>query len=180
MCRAYAHTAIGLIMKHLPAVLRKTDRKKSLCAAVNGQVAAGCAFFSSNPGICHLLATGLKESTDLPLGYLLAILLPHVAAETGLSQPERVGELLIPMVGADTFAVTAADLKVPRTVALLWEFFDALNAELSVKIPSTIGDAELTAEQRERIQSRQASGSSDGFVARVLEGARRGVGTIGH
>ena len=44
MCRAYAHTAIGLIMKYLPATLRKTERKKNLSAVVNGQVAAGCAF----------------------------------------------------------------------------------------------------------------------------------------
>ncbi|WP_372679391.1 iron-containing alcohol dehydrogenase [Desulfosarcina sp.] len=178
MCRAYAHTAISLIVKHLPAVLRKTDRKKSLCAAVNGQVAAGCAFFSSTPGLCHLLATRLKEGTDLPLGFLMAILLPHMVAEVGVNQPERVGELMYPMVGADIFAVTAADLKTPRTIALFWEFFDALNAELSVQIPSAIGDTDLTGEQIERAQSRLASDPSDDLVARILEGARRGVSAI--
>ncbi|MBR9987568.1 MAG: iron-containing alcohol dehydrogenase [Desulfosarcina sp.] len=178
MCRAYAHTAMGLIVKHLPAVLRKTDRKKNLCAVVNGQVAAGCAFFSSSPGICHALATGLKEGTDLPLGFLMATLLPHMVAEAGFNQPERVGELLYPMVGEDIFAVMAADLQTPRTIALFWEFFDALNAELSLKIPTAIDDAELTGEQIERIQSRLASGSPDDLVARILEGARHGAGTI--
>ncbi len=178
MCRAYAHSAIGLIVNHLPAVLRKTDRKKNLCAAVNGQVAAGCAFFSSSPGVCHVLATGLKQGTDLPLGFLMAILLPHMLAEAGFNQPERVGELLYPMVGADIFAVTAADLKTPRTIALFWEFFDALNTELSLKIPSSIGDAELTDEQIKRIQSRLARGSIDDHVARILEGARHGVTAI--
>ena len=178
MCRAYAHTAIGLIVKYLPAVLRKTDRKKNLCAVVNGQVAAGCAFFSSSPGICHVLATGLKEWTDLPRGFLMAILLPHMVAEAGFNQPERVGELLYPMVGADIFAVTAADFKTPRTIALFWEFFDALNTELVLKIPSSLGDAGLTDEQIERVQSRLASGPADDHVARILEGARHGATTI--
>ena len=178
MCRAYAHTAIGLIVKHLPAVLRNTDRKKNLCAAVNGQVAAGCAFFSSSPGVCHVLATALKKETDLPLGFLMATLLPHMVAEAGFKQPERVGELLHPMVGADIYAVTAADLKTPRAIALFWEFFDALNAELSMKIPSTIGDAALKGEQIKRIQSRLASGSTDNHVARILEGARHGATTL--
>ncbi len=82
------------------------------------------------------------------------------------------------MVGADIFAVTAADLKTPRTIALFWEFFDALNAELSLKIPTSIGDAELTDEQIKRIQSRLARGSIDDHVARILEGARHGVTAI--
>jgi alcohol dehydrogenase len=178
MCHAYAHTAIGLIVNHLPAVLRKTDRKKNLSAVVNGQVAAGCAFFSSSPGICHALGTGLKEWTDLPLGYLMAILLPHLVGEAGFVQPERVGQLLYPIVGADIFAVTADDLKTPRTIALLWEFFDALNSELPLKIPSSIGDAGLTDEQIKRVQSRLAGGSIDDHVARILEGAKHGANII--
>jgi alcohol dehydrogenase len=180
MCRAYAHTAIGLVVKHLPAVLRKTDREKNLCAVVNGQVAAGCAFFGSSPGICHALAAGLKEGTDLPLGFLMAILLPHLVSEAGFVQPERVGELLYPMVGADIFAVTAEDLKTPRTIALFWEFFDALNTELSMKIPSSIGGAGLTDDRIKRVQSRLASNSIDDHVARILEGARHGATTIDH
>lgn len=179
MGRAYASSAIELIMKHLPDVLRQTDRKKNLCAAVNGQVAAGCAFFSSSPGICHVMATGLKEGTDLPLGFLMAILLPHMVAEAGFNQPDRVGELLYPIAGADNFAVTAADLKIPRTIALFWEFFDALNAELSLRIPSSIAGAQLTDDQIERVQSRLASGSIDDHVVRILEGARHGTTSIG-
>jgi alcohol dehydrogenase len=180
MCRAYAQTAISLIVKHLPAVLRKTDRQKNLCAVVNGQVAAGCAFFSASPGICHILASGLKPGSDLPLGFLMAILLPHMVAEAGFDQPGRVGELLYPMAGPDSFAMTAADLQTPRTIALFWEFFDALNAELSVKIPSTIGDGALTGGLIERIQSQLASDSADDRVARILEGARHGATTIGN
>ncbi|MFO7715775.1 iron-containing alcohol dehydrogenase [Desulfosarcina sp.] len=173
MCRAYAHTAIGLIVKFLPLVLRKTDRKKNLCAVVNGQVAAGCAFSASPPGICHVLATQFKESTDLSLGFLMSILLPHLVAEAGLVQPEQVGELLYPMVGPDIFSVTAADLKTSRTTVLIWEFFDAINTELVQKIPTSLMGAGLTDEQINRIQSRVGRGATNGHVARIIDSARQ-------
>lgn len=178
MCRAYANTAIGLIIQSLPMSLRQTDRKRSLCAVVNGQVAAGCAFFASSPGICHVLATQLKESTDLPLGFIMALLLPHLVDEAGAVQPERVGEMLYPMVGADIFAVTAADLKTPRTIALFWEFFDAINAELAFKIPSTLGEAGLTDEQIKRAQGQMGSGLVDDHVMRIIDGARHGAALL--
>ena len=178
MCRAYAHTAIGLIVQSLPRALRQTDQKRSLCAVVNGQVAAGCAFFASSPGICHALATQLKESTDLPLGFMMALLLPHLVDEAAAVQPERVGEMLYPMVGADLFAMTAADLKTPRTIALFWEFFDAINTELALKIPSTLGEAGLTDEQIKRAQAQVGSGLVADYVARIIDGARQGTALL--
>lgn len=173
MCRAYAHTAIGLIVNYLPGALRKSDRRKNLCAVINGQMAAGCAFFASSPGICHVLGTGLKEWTDLPRGFLMAILLPHLLREAGALQPEGVGELLYPIVGTDIFALTAADFKTPRTIALFLEFFDAVNTELVLKIPSSLEDAGLTDEQIERVQSRVGNGPADDHMARVIYGARQ-------
>jgi alcohol dehydrogenase len=175
MSRAYAHAAIGLIVKYLPLALRKIDRKKSLCAVVNGQVAAGCAYFSASPGVCHTMALGLKEGSDLPLGFLMAMLLPHLVAEAGAVNPQRVGKLLYPMAGADTFALTAADFKTPRAIALLWEFFDAINDRLDAPIPLTLGDAGLTEEQINRVQSDDGSGGADDYLAHIIDGARRGA-----
>jgi alcohol dehydrogenase len=136
-------------------------------------MAAGCAFFASSPGICHVLGTGLKQWTDLPSGFLMAILLPHLLREAGALQPERVGELLYPIAGTDIFALTAADFKAPRTIALFLEFFDALNDELVLKIPSSLEDAGLTDEQIERVQSRVGNGPADDHMARIIYGARQ-------
>ncbi len=175
MCRAYAHTAIGLIMKYLPMVLRKRDRKQSLCAVVNGQVAAGCGFFASSPGICHALAAELEDATALPIGFFMAMLLPHLVGEAGTVRPERVGELLHPMVGPDIFALTAAEFKIHRCIALFWEFFDALNARMDLHIPTSLGDAGLTDEQVEDAQSRMRSNSADAHVTRIIDMAARGT-----
>ncbi|MFO7643098.1 MAG: iron-containing alcohol dehydrogenase [Desulfosarcina sp.] len=174
MCRAYAHTAIALVMHHLPRVLRKQDRKQSLCAVVNGQIAAGCAFFASSPGICHALATGLKAWTDLPPGFLMAILLPHLLEAVGALQVGPVGELLYPMVGTNIFAMTATTLKTPRTIALLWEFLDAINAEISFKVPISLDEAGLTAEQLRHAQDGLGRGALADTVSRIIAGARKG------
>lgn len=175
MCAAYAHSAIGLIVKYLPLALRKKERKKSLCAVVNGQVAAGCAHFSASPGVCHTMAAGLKDGSDLPLGFLMAMLLPHLVAAAGTVNPERVGRLLYPMAGTDTYALTATDFKTPRTIALLWEFFDAINTRLDTKIPLSLGDAGLTDEQIDRVQSVEGSGAVNDYLAPIIDGARRGA-----
>ncbi|BBO66838.1 alcohol dehydrogenase EutG [Desulfosarcina alkanivorans] len=178
MCRAYAHTAIGLITQYLPPALGKTERKKSLCAVVNGQVAAGCAFSAVSPGICHTLALGLNEPGGPPRGFLMAMLLPYLLAEAGNTGSDQVGQLLYPMVGTDLFAMTAPDLKTPRTIALLWEFFDGLNARLDSKIPASLDQAGLTEEQIQRARSRGERGRIDDCLERIIETARAGEGVM--
>jgi hypothetical protein len=66
---------------------------------------------------------------------LMAMLLPYLLAEAGNVHSEQVGNLLYPLAGAETFAMTASELKTPRVIALLWEFYDAVNARLDLKIP---------------------------------------------
>jgi alcohol dehydrogenase len=175
MGRAYAHTAIGLIVTCLPLALRNTERKKNLCAVVNGQVAASCAYSAASPGICHTLARELKDGTDFPSGMLMAMLLPYLLAEAGNVHSEQVGNLLYPLAGAETFAMTASELKTPRVIALLWEFYDAVNARLDLKIPSRLGDTGLADEQINRVLSQWRSGSADDCPARIIESARKGA-----
>lgn len=175
MCRAYAHAAVGLILKYLPMALRKTDRQQSLCAVVNGQMAAGCAFSNTPPGACHNLAVQLKQHTDLSFGFLMAILLPHLVAHAGEIEPAPVGELLYPMVGADIYAVTADDLKIPRSMALFWEFFDAVNAELTLKIPLTLVEAGLTQEQLKIVQSAVEGIHEPDVTMQIIQSARDGA-----
>ena len=179
MAHAHAHTAISLITHYLPMALRKSDRRKSLSGVVCGQVAAGCAFSASPPGVCHMLATHLMADTDLPLGYLMVVLLPHLLAVPGRIHPDQVGQLLHPIAGAEAFALTAADLKVPRVIALFWEFVDALNNELTLKIPSSLNNAGLTDEQLDRLQGRLTTDSDDDFLVDVIKHARQDVAERG-
>jgi alcohol dehydrogenase len=175
MAQAHAHTAISLITHYLPKALRKADRRTSLSGVVGGQVAAGCAFSTSSPGACHTLANHLMAYTDLPLGYLMAILLPYLLAEAGRVHPDHVGQLLHPIAGAEAFALTAADLKAPRVIALFWEFVDALNNELTLKIPSSLNNAGPTAEQLDQAQGSLTTDADDDFLVNIIKHARQGV-----
>ena len=179
MAHAYAHTAISLITHYLPLTMRKTDRQRSLSGLVCGQVAAGCAFSACSQGVCHALANHLLTHTDLPLGYLLASLLPHLLTETGRTHAEQVGQLLYPIAGAEAFALTAAELKTPRVIALVWEFFDALNNDLRLTIPSSLIDAGLTDEQLDQVQADLSTDPEDEFLINVINHARQDVAMSG-
>ena len=174
ICHAYAHTAIGLIVGCLPTVLRRNSRKNNLCAVVNGQVAAGCAFSATTAGICHHLASQFSEQIDLPLGFLTAALLPHRLEQAGSARPDQVGRLLFPMSGGDLFAVTATDLQVPRLKALFWEFFDTVGSELKMAIPSSLEQAGLSAEQIDAVQYQTEDDAFGGAVAGLINAARKG------
>jgi alcohol dehydrogenase class IV len=172
MGRAYAHMAIGLIVKYLPMALRKDHRDRSVCAVVNGQVAAGCAFSGASAGICHQLASGLACPPDLSLGFVLAALLPHLVGYVGTVSPQRAGELLSPIADQNIYAITAEELKIPRIMALLWEFFDAVGMELNGPIPSSLVDAGVDEDRIETLLSQVADGPSAQCVAHIIHNAR--------
>jgi alcohol dehydrogenase len=172
MGRAYAHTAIGLIVQYLPMALRKSNRDRSVCAVVNGQVAAGCAFSGASADICHSLGTRLASPPDLSLGFMLAALLPHLVGYVGTISPNRAGELLYPLDGGETYAITAADLKVSRAMALLWEFFEAVGLELDCAIPSSLVEAGVDTKQIETLLSQLADEPFAQCTAHIIDSAR--------
>ena len=152
LARAHAYTAVSLMMHYLPMAISGAEYPQSLVGVVCGQIIAGCAFSASTPGICHTLANHLMACTDLPRGYLMAIVLPHLLAETGREHPDSVGQLLYPMVGAQDFALTARTLQAPRVIALLCELYDALNKDLTFGIPTTLKKAGLSDDQLKEVR----------------------------
>jgi alcohol dehydrogenase len=171
MVRAYAHTAIGLIVKYLPMALRKNNRAPSICAVLNGQVAAACAFSGASDGVCYGLASRLEEPPGFTRGFALAALLPHLVSYVGTVSPQRAGELLYPIAGEDIYAITAEELKAPRIMALLWEFFDAVGAELNCTIPSSLVEAGVDRDRIETLLSRLADGPSAQCAAHIIDSA---------
>jgi len=173
MGRAYAHTAIGLIVQYLPMALRKNNRDRSICAVVNGQVAAGCAFSGASADICHSLGTRLASPPVFTPGFILAALLPYLVGYVGTAvSPDRAGELLYPLAGEETYAITAADLKVSRVMALLWEFFEAVGVELDCVIPSSLVEAGVDTEQIETLLSQLADEPLAQCIAHIIDSAR--------
>jgi alcohol dehydrogenase len=172
MCRAYARTAIELIITCLPVALDNEVRRKNLCAVINGQMAAGCAFSAASSSVCLTLADCLGADTHLPLGFILAVLLPHWVEQAGAASPEHAGSLLWPLAGGDAFALTAPNLQVSRCMAILWEFFDGVGAELDCVIPTSLSDAGFDDEQVETALSRITNAQAAKRAARIVDSAR--------
>lgn len=168
LVHAHAHTAISLMMHYLPMAVGGAEYPLSIVGVVCGQIIAGCAFSASTPGVCHILANHLAAQSDLPKGYLMAILLPHLLAETGRFQPDSVGQLLYPMVGAQDFALTACTLQTPRVIALLWELYEALNQALTFRIPTTLKKAGLSDDQLEDVHGQLMKDSDDNMLVNVF------------
>lgn len=175
--RAWAQSAIRLIIQYLPGALQNRDRRRNLTAVVNGQVAAGCAFSATAPGICHRIAHSLSSHGDFPVGFLMAILLPHLVDVAGDIAPQPVADLLFPMAGPDVYGQTADPLKIHRIVAQIWEFLAAVNQCSADPIPETLPAIGLT---REQINSLNVAQSTDGNdpVARIIDGATKGMSLL--
>lgn len=172
--RTYAEAAIGMIFQNLPQALQGRQRRRRLTAVVNGQIAAGCAFTALKPGLCHRIAHNLNNDGDLPAGILMAMLLPHLIDIAGDISPPSVGGLLSPLAGPEICAQMAEDLKVPRIVAMLWEFLDTINRHLADPIPLTLADIGLTEAQIDTV-ARQNRTDADDPVARIIASAAKGM-----
>lgn len=174
VAKAYGHAAIDLIARHLPDALdgERRTRRRCRAAVVNGQIAAACAFPAAAPGLCHRVAHSLNGDGSLPVGMLMATLLPHFVEVAGDIAPDLVGGLLTPLARPEIQACIADDLRVPRIIAFLWEWFHAINARLEAPIPRSLEDAGID-EKRIHAFLKQAGGDASDPVVRMMAGARR-------
>lgn len=171
LVHAHAHTAISLMMHYLPMAIDGAEYRQSLSGVVCAQIVAGCAFSAVSAGVCHALADYLTATTDLPPGYLMAIFLPHLLAETGRRHPDKVGALLYPMLGAQDFALTAQALQAPRVIALLWELYHALNQSLALGIPTALKNTGLTDDQLKKAHAHLTANADDDILTKVFRQA---------
>jgi alcohol dehydrogenase len=171
LARAHAHAAIGLILRYLPLTIGRADHRIAISGVVCGQMVAGCAFSASQPGVCHTLATHLASFTDVPPGYLMAILLPFLLAETARENADPVGRLMYPMVGAQDYALTAKALQAPRVIAWLWEYYDTLNAILPAGMPTTLKNAGMTDDQLRQARASLGNTANNDIAVSILSQA---------
>jgi alcohol dehydrogenase len=173
--RAYAHTAISLIFENLPAALEAGKYRDSrLTALVNGQIVAGCTFDAAAPGLCHHIAHRLIGDSEADVGILMAILLPHLVNVAGGVSPEVVGPLLYPLAGPDVYAQMAETLKIPRIIAMLVEFFHAINGLLSDPIPLALNDSGLPVMQIDTVRQKAGAGGENPVVC-IIDSALKGM-----
>lgn len=115
---AYATAAIKKIAAHLPRVLRDNEPAGRLELAVAATM-AGIAFSSSMVGLVHSLGHAVGAVCHVHHGVCMSVLLPHVLEYNLDTRRETIGELLLPLAGADAYARTPAAGRGPAAIAAL-------------------------------------------------------------
>ena len=105
---SHASTAVRLISENLLPVLRQPDDKQGRLALAMGATLAGAAFSNSMVGNVHAIGHAVGAVCDIPHGTCMAILLPYGLAYNLPKIGADLGELLLPLAGAESYAATPA------------------------------------------------------------------------
>jgi alcohol dehydrogenase len=123
---AYAVAAIQKISEHLvPAIKSPSEPRLRLELAVAATM-AGIAFSNAMVGMVHALGHSVGARCQVHHGTCMGIFLPHVLRYNLEARREEIGELLLPLQGADRYASTPKDRRAEATIAA----FEALKDEL--------------------------------------------------
>ncbi len=99
---------------------------------------AGIAFSNSMVGLVHSLGHSVGAICHVPHGVCMSILLPFVLEHNLESRREAIGELLLPLAGADVYAKTPADKRAEEAILRIRTLRERL-FELA-KLPRTLSE----------------------------------------
>lgn len=112
---ALALEAVGIVVRHLPAVVRDGADADGRSAMLLASHLAGLAFGTTGLGTAHAIGHALSARYGTPHGVALAAVLPLVVRENGLARPEAT----VRIAAAAGFGDRAE--AVPAAVAALQE-----------------------------------------------------------
>ena len=87
---------------------------------------AGIAFSNSMVGLIHSLGHALGAVAHLPHGLCMNLFMPYVLEYNKEINGDKIGELLLPLAGADIYAQTPANLRADKTIATILTMRDRL------------------------------------------------------
>ena len=164
---AYAHTSIRMIAHHFVDAVKQPRQKDSRSALVCAEAMAGCAFSNVKPGLAHLLGKAVEPEAVFPAGICMGILLPHVLGFTAARADFFVDELMLPVAGPETFAITSSELRVGKTISLLQELQFDLYETTDRKLPMTLEDVGIKEDKLEKAAADVAKSNSFGVNLEV-------------
>ena len=135
---AYAMSAIKKVSENLIAVLDKPDNADARLELAQASTMAGIAFSNSMVGLVHSLGHSLGALCHLPHGLCMNLFLPYVLEYNLESRGDVIGELLLPLAGADVYAATPAAERPAKTIETLCDIRDELY--LRCKLPRRLSE----------------------------------------
>jgi len=158
---AHAHEAIRLIAKYLPAVVADGEDREARFYLANAACMAGAAFSNSGVGLIHALGHALGGVCRVPHGIAMNIFLPHGLEYNLPAAGEIIGELLLPLAGAEQYIATPSGERPQKTIASLREMKNDLY--LSTSLPRTLTEAGVGKDVFEEIAQKAVKDPALGF-----------------
>ncbi len=149
---AYAAQAIRKISENVLHVMdhpQDADARLELALAAT---MAGIAFSNSMVGLVHALGHALGALCHVPHGVCMNVFLPYVLEYNMEVNADTVGELLLPLAGAEVYAATPKQVRGDRALQRIRALRDELYAR--VKLPRRLSETgKVTREQLAQLAS---------------------------
>lgn len=127
LSNAYATAAIRMISQHLIAVMDHPRDTEGRLALAQAATMAGIAFSNSMVGLVHSLGHATGAICHLPHGLCMSLYLPYVL-EYNLDRIRGpLGELLLPLEGAEVYATTRANERAEASIRAIRKLRDQLH-----------------------------------------------------
>ncbi|HET8730059.1 MAG TPA: iron-containing alcohol dehydrogenase [Moraxellaceae bacterium] len=133
---AYATAAIKKISENLMKVMENPQDADARLELAQASTMAGAAFSNSMVGLVHALGHSLGAVCHLPHGLCMSLFLPYVLDYNKEVNGDRIGELLLPLAGADVYAATPKAQRADKAIAHIRAMRDELYARC--KLPRTL------------------------------------------
>lgn len=147
---AYATSAIRKISQNLMRVLDKPDDADARLELAQASTMAGIAFSNSMVGLVHSLGHSLGALCHLPHGLCMNLFLPYVLEYNLAGRGEVIGELLLPLAGAEIYARTPVAERANRSIGVIRSLRDELHRRC--KLPRTLSETgKVSREQLEKL-----------------------------
>lgn len=123
---AYATAAIRKISANLLKVLDTPKDADIRLELAQASTMAGIAFSNSMVGLVHALGHSLGAVCHLPHGLCMNLFLPYALEYNREVNGERIGELLLPLAGADVYAATPVGQRTDKAIQTIRALRDQL------------------------------------------------------
>lgn len=138
MSDAYAVAAVRAVAENLLKVLDRPADEAGRLALAQGAAMAGVAFSNSMVGLVHALGHSVGALCHIHHGTCMSILLPAVLEYNLEARREAIGELLLPLAGAQAYAGTPAEQRADQAIARLRRLKDEIHARCG--LPRTLSE----------------------------------------
>jgi alcohol dehydrogenase len=138
MSDAYATAAVRAVAENLLKVLDHPADEAGRLALAQGAAMAGVAFSNSMVGLVHALGHSVGALCHIHHGTCMSILLPAVLEYNLEARRDAIGELLLPLAGAQVYAETPAEQRADQAIARLRRLKDEIHARCG--LPRTLSE----------------------------------------